>query len=407
MKNVVIFNGGRGAGTIIPALIENDDVKLSSIVNAYDDGKSTGEIRAFFEMLGPSDIRKVQQLLVPADHVDFNSIDVIYDLRFPKTKSNNQIFKLLENESKKKSRIFFGETFNNQYMLDRLRFFLKIFVKNYLLIAKSFPQKKLILKDCSLMNCLYAGAFLHFKRNIDHATLEFEKLFNLSGSVLPTSIENKKLVGLRSNGDILFSEAEIVELRSNVAIERVYLLESYPPKGSFKNVSFQDKKYYFETHQSFVEASPRVQRAVDDADIIIYAAGTQHSSLYPTYLSNGIASSIAKNKRAFKVFITNIGADYETPFYRAHDYINGALKYLNLANDYQGEYSDYFNLLLVNKSQAPSNKNSVRIHGPSLKKIPIKKLAKNFELAQTGKHNGSLVVKEIMRHYSQYLSMIT
>ena len=33
---------------------------IYSIVNAYDDGKSTGTIRNFFKILGPSDIRKVQ-----------------------------------------------------------------------------------------------------------------------------------------------------------------------------------------------------------------------------------------------------------------------------------------------------------------------------------------------------------
>ena len=53
MINVVILNGGRGASTIIPELIEKNNVKLTSIVNAYDDGKSTGEIRRFFSMLGP------------------------------------------------------------------------------------------------------------------------------------------------------------------------------------------------------------------------------------------------------------------------------------------------------------------------------------------------------------------
>ena len=60
MINVVVINGGRGASVLIPELLKVPGVNLSSIVNAYDDGKSTGEIRKFFDMLGPSDIRKVQ-----------------------------------------------------------------------------------------------------------------------------------------------------------------------------------------------------------------------------------------------------------------------------------------------------------------------------------------------------------
>ena len=59
MLNVLLINGGRGAAQIIPKFLEKEDLFITSVVNAYDDGKSTGEIRKFFKMLGPSDIRKV------------------------------------------------------------------------------------------------------------------------------------------------------------------------------------------------------------------------------------------------------------------------------------------------------------------------------------------------------------
>ena len=82
MLNIVVFNGGRGAATIIPALIEQQGINLTSVVNAYDDGKSTGEIRNFFGMLGPSDIRKVQQLMLPENdphHFDRTRSDAFKD----------------------------------------------------------------------------------------------------------------------------------------------------------------------------------------------------------------------------------------------------------------------------------------------------------------------------------------
>ena len=65
MLNVVVLNGGRGAATLIPTLLSRQGLHVTSIVNAYDDGKSTGEIRRRFGMLGPSDIRKVQELMLP------------------------------------------------------------------------------------------------------------------------------------------------------------------------------------------------------------------------------------------------------------------------------------------------------------------------------------------------------
>ena len=39
MINVVVLNGGRGAGSLIPALLDNSSLNVTSIVNAYDDGK--------------------------------------------------------------------------------------------------------------------------------------------------------------------------------------------------------------------------------------------------------------------------------------------------------------------------------------------------------------------------------
>ena len=71
MLNVAVINGGRGAASLIPSLLNAPGLQVTSIVNAYDDGKSTGEIRKFFGMLGPSDIRKVQELMLPEDHKDY------------------------------------------------------------------------------------------------------------------------------------------------------------------------------------------------------------------------------------------------------------------------------------------------------------------------------------------------
>ena len=84
---------------------------------------------------------------------------------------------------------------------------------------------------------------------------------------------------------MLYSEAEIVELRSNVSIDRVYLIDDYPSKKYFERLSSAQKKSFLENHETYVEGSSRAKHAINSADIIIYSAGTQHSSLYPTYLT--------------------------------------------------------------------------------------------------------------------------
>src|ERR1700741_2474448 len=58
-RRIVLFCGGRGSATIIRALLGQSDVELTLLVNAYDDGLSTGTLRNFIPgMLGPSDFRK-------------------------------------------------------------------------------------------------------------------------------------------------------------------------------------------------------------------------------------------------------------------------------------------------------------------------------------------------------------
>ena len=72
---IVLFCGGRGNSNLIKELVDDSDVELTLIVNAYDDGLSTGKIRRLIPgMLGPSDFRKnLGYLLVPAseDHLNF------------------------------------------------------------------------------------------------------------------------------------------------------------------------------------------------------------------------------------------------------------------------------------------------------------------------------------------------
>ena len=69
--NVTFFNGGRGAKFIFDPLLKLKNIKINSIVNAYDDGKSTGQIREFFNMLGPSDIRKTQTCFLDKNHTNY------------------------------------------------------------------------------------------------------------------------------------------------------------------------------------------------------------------------------------------------------------------------------------------------------------------------------------------------
>jgi 2-phospho-L-lactate transferase/gluconeogenesis factor (CofD/UPF0052 family) len=394
--NVVILNGGRGAASVIPAFLAHQGLHITSVVNAYDDGKSTGEIRRFFGMLGPSDIRKVQELMLPSDDPDYEANQQVFGYRFPLNGSDAAALSHLRDFVDGVTPDLVGATIKRVSVVAALRACLAEFL-DALKGIEQVQDERFSFSDCSIMNCIYAGAFLVFNRNIEQAALFLDHLFQLRGTVLPTSIENKKLVALRENGQVLYSEAEIVELRSNVRVERIYLLDHLLDKARFEFLSTKEKRYYLDRHHCYVGVSPMVKSALQQADIIIYSAGTQHSSLYPTYLSAGLAQTIADNKAAFKVFVTNIGADYETPSYKASDYIRGAHRYLNLSDGRNYTMSELFDVVLINNSRLKADETYVEFDLDGFADIPVKRVVDAFESTIChGKHDGVKVVQTIL-----------
>ena len=399
MLNVVILNGGRGASTIIPSLLEHQRLHVTSVVNAYDDGKSTGVIRRFFGMLGPSDIRKVQELMLPKDDPDYENYVTLFQYRFPLDCNRKDVLKQLKLFPDSESMELVGIRLNNIRVREKLQSFLAEFLTGLNTIEKA-RQEQFDFADCSIMNCLYAGAFLASNRNIEQATMSIDQLFQLRGTVLPTSIEDKKLVAQRENGEILYSEAEIVELRSNVRVEQIYLLDQSLDRSTFEILDNNEKRSYLERHHCYVGVSRGVRLALQRAEIIIYSAGTQHSSLYPTYMSAGLAESISDNHSALKVFITNIGADYETPSYKASDYILGAHRYLNLSDQRNYSMEELFDVIFINQSHFKDDETYVDYDEEGFHNISIKSLIDVFESEDNpGKHNGTKVVKTILDLY--------
>ena len=399
MLNVVILNGGRGASTIIPSLLERQRLHVTSVVNAYDDGKSTGVIRRFFGMLGPSDIRKVQELMLPKDDPDHENYATLFQYRFPLDCNREDVLEQLKLFLDSESIELIGIRLNNIRVREMLQSFLAEFLTGLNTIEKA-RQEQFDFADCSIMNCLYAGAFLFSNRNIEQATISIDRLFQLCGKVLPTSIEDKKLVAQRENGEILYSEAEIVELRSNVRVEQIYLLDQSLDRSTFEILDNNEQRSYLERHHCYVSVSRGVRLALQRAEIIIYSAGTQHSSLYPTYMSAGLAESISDNHSALKVFITNIGADYETPSYKASDYILGAFRYLNLSDERNYGMEELFDVIFINQSHFKDDETYVDYDEEGFHNIPIKSLIDVFESEDSpGKHNGTKVVKTILDLY--------
>src|SRR5689334_22126889 len=95
--NVVLFSGGSGTQSITEAFLRHPQISLKILINAYDDGHSTGRLRRFFPgMLGPSDVRKNINRLMPTLERSQKSLKALSDHRLPVGISREDALSLLD-----------------------------------------------------------------------------------------------------------------------------------------------------------------------------------------------------------------------------------------------------------------------------------------------------------------------
>jgi len=357
--DIVLFSGGRGSSKILPELLKWDPVTISVIVNGYDDGKSTGQIRKFFKMLGPSDIRKNQELLISKNNIYYLDLKKIFQFRFSLNTTNaeckQEIQGFISGEKQTIVDIGFGD--------DVLKGLVKKLLRQFILsleLYETLSGDKFNFSDCSLANCLYAGAYELLGKNFDATIDFFNVILQTKGKVIPTNLENKKLMAIRDNGEVLYNEAQIVELRSSYRIKDLFLVNAPPIKSIFDKhyTTVEERHRQLKRLEHRVFASEKVLGAISSADIIIYSPGTQHSSLYPSYMTLGIPECIFNNKKALKVFIANIGEDYEISDYKSDELVEGAYKYLTKNVRFDLPINSLIDTVLVNTHR--SSKESIR-----------------------------------------------
>ena len=404
MLNVVQFSGGRGTRCLTEAFLTYPNCNLISIVNAYDDGKSSGELRRFFGMLGPSDIRKTQQTMIPTSDPNREAFDRIFDYRFPDNATHEHCISVLNDFASGQSDRVGDLAVEPAEIRATLRIITASFL-NGLKDAEATLGAPFNFADCSFINCLYAGAFLLFQRSFARTAAYFDKLFGIRGTVLTTNSENKKLVAIRESGEVLYSEAEIVELRSNVRIRDIFLVDEYPSRSVVDAMALEDRYRYLKSLQIGVAADGAVLRAIADADILIYGPGTQHSSLYPSYMTLGIPDAIAQNRHAVKIFVCNIGEDYETPQYTASELIKGAYRYLNRMTNVTFSPADLFDYAFVNNPGSSDNRKYITNDTATALDLGVPVISDNFEDPDNlGKHNGRKLVALSMKILRESLS---
>jgi 2-phospho-L-lactate transferase/gluconeogenesis factor (CofD/UPF0052 family) len=323
---VVLFSGGRGSGGLAVTLVKTPGVALTVAVNGYDDGASTGEVRRFLgDALGPSDFRKNASRLAAALGTCPTALVELLDRRLPDSADEGTLRGLIE---------ALGGGSDNWGVagLDPL------LRRDLASRLQAFSEKlregtAFAFADCAVGNLVFAGGFLHAGRRFNAAVDDYCSLVGLPAGLIEnvTDGTNAHLVALSLDGEILASEATIVNATRKNRIREIYLLPAALDEARQRALQAggSDLAASALTRESLrPPLNPRLAHKLAAADLIVYAPGTQHSSLFPSYLTRGLSEAVAANLRAIKLLITNIQTDAEIAGSSAVDIIERALFYL-------------------------------------------------------------------------------
>jgi 2-phospho-L-lactate transferase/gluconeogenesis factor (CofD/UPF0052 family) len=396
---VAIFCGGRGGATIIREFLRWPNVKLTLLVNAYDDGLSTGALRNYIPgMLGPSDFRKNLSYLLDLYSDEQYAFKTLLEFRLP------QEFGKAE-ETGLRRFVDSGDTAGlpssltqligdlSPASIERTRHILGVFLK----YVDSAPQP-FDFRDCAVGNLLFAGSYLDGGRNFNAAAGAMSRLVKAQADLVNVCAgEDRILVGLKADGQLLPREADIVGKQSAVPILETFFMRTpvTPDEWSAMAERTVDEKLaWLRARAAPTVLSPEARQTIEAADVIVYGPGTQHSSLLPSY---SIASEALKSAEApVKAYVVNLGPDNDIQGLSASDLVDRALKY---AGDPENRAPAITHILL---NEAGDEAKGLRLDPSKLSADGRYRNAvivkRDFAAGVARKtHNGNVVVREILR----------
>ena len=273
--NIVIISGGSGNDSLITgikSIYKNSNIKV--IVNAYDNGKSTGICRKITNTLGVSDIRKnhIRMYKATAPIIDNRLVD-FYTMRFDFDKDTivDDILEKLKD-----------------WNLSQLSVFVTKFFKHKDVFDYEF-------KDFNIANIVYSQ--MYEELGYEATNEYFCKLLDIEDFVILNSFDNVYISAKTKSGNIIEDEGAIVEYANS---EDPICKILYSPYGETLN--------------------KKAVESIEQADLIIISTGTMWSSIYPTLDYLDFYKLINKSK-AKKIWTINNEEDKDAYGVSSNDFI--------------------------------------------------------------------------------------
>ena len=296
---ILILSGGTGSIALQRGLYRALEARLDCIdtrilVNAYDNGLSTGDVRRVMgrRILGPSDVRKNQEtrlrLLDPNSPwlrllgVRFTVAEVQAE-HFCTTSVSTVVSNLeRKGDAAAAAGVLYGA------------------IEEYF---RSDTALQVTYSDFALANVIYAGLAKANDNSLRSAARIMAGLLGIPDNVLLNDDRSLFLGAVTSSGKRIADEGGIVCWGS----------ETDP----FVDVFFTDEEGKEDAPELCLEA----WTAIIGADLIILSSGTQWSSLIPTYASRGFRCAVNQSK-ADVLMIMNRIPDRDSPGQSASDLID-------------------------------------------------------------------------------------
>lgn len=152
---------------------------------------------------------------------------------------------------------------------------------------------------------IYFTAMKEIYGNDTESIEKSNKIFNITGKVLPVTSEEVKICAELDNGYVVEEKDKIPEIVNDkmTKINRVYLKPSNcrPAQG--------------------------VVKAIEEADSIIIGPGSLYTNVIPNLLVNGVAKAI-KESKAIKIYVNNIMTEMgQTDDYSVADHVKAIIEH--------------------------------------------------------------------------------
>lgn len=422
--SVVMFSGGRGTGALTEALLRYPDIKLSLLVNAYDDGLSTGLLRRFIPgMLGPSDVRKnLSRFLEPKKDQTSETLRFLMEYRFPETATATEALAVMDAFIHYPNNNIRHELLAKKELLplSQLRIlsqYLEAFVHFYNEKRETFSEG-FPFGDMSFGNLIFAGAYLKNDQDFNRTIVDLSAFLGVATDAVInlTEGENLILTALKEDGRYLHDEASVVGPQDASKIAEIFLLPRFVKADSLGQYQI-DNIRYLRNIETLPHINPQAEKLLREADIIIYGPGTQYSSLFPSYLTSGVAEAILANTGAEKVFIGNIAKDHDILAEDANSLVKAFL--FNMGRKVEGAVrcQDLVTRFFFQKPEITDGEDSYVSFDADAFAYPLEKVSWIDLEGEKGKHSGSRTITELLliiegrlrkkiRHVSQKVSII-